>query len=131
MSNKGNDEFIFIIIAAIVILAALFFYKTFGLNFTTALEVTLGHAIFVAWLVGAFFIIKHMSIRGVHFLPATVAIYFGCWIPAFNYWGSLTALDGLEASAWYAAAWAQFLIMFSILVVGHFMIYYFDTYRRG
>lgn len=131
MSNKDGTEFIFMIIAAIVILAALFFYKTFGLDFKTALELTLGHVFFVAWLVGVFFIVKHAFIRWVLLIPFTLTIYFGCWIPAFNYWGSHTTLDGLENSVWYATAWVQFLIMFSIMVIGHFMIYFLETERRG
>lgn len=117
--------------AFFVLVIAAGFMKTFNLNLKTALEVFFTHTIFVVWLIAAYFTIKHTFIRWVYFLPFTISVYFACWIPAFNYWDSLTNLQELEDSAWYATTWIQFLIMFAIMVVGHFMIYYFDTDRRG
>lgn len=131
MSNKDKN----IITIAFVLFAVATLTQELGLSANVSFKVIVAHAVFMIWGASVRYIADTLEIRWVHFLPASLAIYYVCWIPAFDFWGNRSlggmAFKALDNYAWYATAWIQLLIMFAIMVAGHFMIYYFDNDRRG
>lgn len=131
MSNNSNNDVFFWI-------AVLFFFaiiawvaKSFGLNFTTAIQVVMGHICFIVWIGVVTYLVKNLNIRWILFLPFSAVLYLVSWEPAFDYWASKDiesiAFRGSASGIWYATGWIQALIALSILVVGHGLIYFFSS----
>ena len=96
-----------------------------GLNFSTAIQVTLSLALVSFVVYGWSWLGEDIKPK---YVPMIIVAYLACGLPAYDYWAFGEVSSSLyplrlvmKATPWYANGWIQLGIAVGVLVVGFFV----------
>lgn len=124
--NSEGKEFISILVFGILVFAgaAWMFSSVFGFDMSTGAKV-LGSLLFLSFTLG-------LSVWGrlydehntylVHpgnIWPILLAMLWGCWWPALDFWASRTLGPFSSHTIWWAAWYTKYGVFFAIIFIGY------------